>query len=113
MLYEQSKLDSFGRLLPALWKKVKKYEYLKNIWMKKGWEQLEKSSELNPDTYAKNLGGGGIPSQPINVNELEVNKFYQFNNNELNVNTGEIYINSRKHAEYLYTSNNIAFFKYG
>jgi hypothetical protein len=59
MLYEQSKLDSFGRLLPALWKKVEKYEYLKSIWINNRWEQLEKSSELKKDTYAKNLAGGG------------------------------------------------------
>ena len=112
MLYEQSKLDSFGRLLPALWKKVEKYEYLKSIWINNGWEQLEKSSELKNETYAKNLGGGGIPSQHINVNELEENKFYQFNNNELNPNTFQIQERERKHAQYLYTQNNIAFFKY-
>ena len=111
MLYDQSKLDSFGRLLPTLWKKVKKYEYLKNIWRMKGWEQLEKSSELEQGTYAKNMGGGGIPSQPINLNELVEDEFYQFNNNELNITTGQININPRKHAQYLYTQNNIAFFR--
>lgn len=112
MLYEQSKLDSFGRLLPALWKKVEKYEYLKSIWINNGWEQLEKSSELKNETYAKNLGGGGILSQPIDVNELVANEFYQFNNHELNPNTFQIQVRERKHAQYLYTQNNIAFFKY-
>lgn len=111
MLYEQSKLDSFGRLLPALWKKVEKYEYLKSIWINNGWEQLEKSSELKNDTYAKNLGGGGIPSQLINVDNLVADEFYQFNNNELNITTGTIYENSRQHAQYLYTQNDMAFFK--
>ena len=72
---------------------------------------IRKNSELEQGTYAKTMGGGGIASQPINLNELVENEFYQFNNNELNTETFQIQVRERKHVQYLYTQNNIAFFR--